>query len=87
MAKQRSHTYSIRPAVGGPPVLTTTVDHEARTLTMTTADGTSFTADVTLARAIWMTIQAAVYDERSLQADGPTLTLQYERGAPRKAPW
>lgn len=80
---RRAHTYTIRPAIGGPPVLTATVDRTAATVTMTTASGEKLTVDVTTARAMWMTFQAAVYDETSLPADGPRLALEVDRGTGR----
>lgn len=73
---QRTHTYQVRPSIGGPPVLSATVDRQAGTITATTGDGRTITLDVTTARAIWVVIQEAVYQERSLRTAGPTLTLQ-----------
>ncbi len=83
MGNQRTHTYQVRPSIGGPPVLSTTVDRQAGTITLRAPEGASLTLDVVTARAIWITIQEAVYEGRSLPADGPTLTLQCDRGTGR----
>lgn len=80
---QRTHTYVVRPAIGGPPLLTATVDREAGTITATAAGGAAITLDVVTARAMWITISEAVYAERSLRADGPTRTLECDRGTGR----
>lgn len=77
------HTYTIRPSIGGPPVLTTVVDRNAETLTFTTGSGETFTVDVTTARAVWMTIQESVYEERTLRPDGHMLTMEVDRGTGR----
>lgn len=83
MANQRTHTYQVRPAIGGPPILTSTVDRQAATITTAAASGDTITMDVITARAMWITIHEAVYEQRSLRPDGPTLTLQCDRGTGR----
>lgn len=83
MRNQRTHIYVVRPGIGGPPVLTSTVDRQAGTITATVADGGAITMDVITARAMWIVINEAVYQERSLRADGPTLTLECDRGTGR----
>jgi len=83
MRHQRTHTYLVRPSVGGPPVLTATVDRDGATITATAADGGTMTLDVTAARAMWIIIHEAVYEQRSLRSYGPTLTLQCDRGTGR----
>lgn len=80
---QRTHTYVVRPSIGGPPLLTTTVDRQARTITAIMSDGDTITLDTVTARAMWMIIQEAVYGERSLRPDGPNLTLECDRGTGR----
>ena len=80
MMHRRMHTYAIRPSIGGPPVLTTIVDRRAGLLTIEITGAEAVTVDVTTARAMWMTIQEAVYEQRSLRPDGPTLTLEIDRG-------
>lgn len=83
MGNQRSHTYVVRPAIGGPPVTTTTVDRHLGRLTIALTGGSTFTLDVVAARAVWITIHEAVYEQRSLVPDGPTLTLECDRGTGR----
>lgn len=83
MGNQRTHTYLVRPSIGGPAVVTCTVDRQARTITATVADGGTITMDLVTARAMWITIHEAVYEQRSLRPDGPTLTLQCDRGTGR----
>ena len=83
MPNQRTHTYAVRPSIGGPAVLISTVDRQAGTITAAASDGRSITIDVVTARAMWITIHEAVYEERSLRADGPTLTLECDRGTGR----
>jgi len=83
MRHQRTHTYQVRPSIGGPPVLTATVDRKGATITATAADGGTITLDVVTARAMWIVIHEAVYEQRSLRSDGPTLTLQCDRGTGR----
>ncbi|MGH3734142.1 MAG: hypothetical protein ACRDT6_00695 [Micromonosporaceae bacterium] len=63
-------------------MLTSTVDREAETITATFG-AEAITFDVVTARAVWITINEAVYAERSLRADGPTLTLECDRGTGR----
>lgn len=79
MAHQRNHVYEVRPAIGGPPVVSTTVDRTSGRLTIL-VDGNSLVLDVVAARAVWITIHEAVYEQRSLVPDGPTLTLECDRG-------
>ncbi len=83
MRNKRTHTYHVRPSIGGPPLLTSTVDRQAGTITATTVDGSTITLDVTTARAMWIVIHEAIYEQRSLRPDGPTLTLQCDRGSGR----
>ena len=83
MGNQRMHSYDVRPSIGGPPVLSVSVDRQAGEMTATLADGGVVTMDVTAARALWIVIQEAIYQQRSLRADGPTLTLQCDRGTGR----
>ena len=80
---QRTHTYLVRPSIGGPPVLSVSVDRRAGSITVATADGGTITLDVVTARAMWIVIHEAVYEQRSLRSDGPTLTLQCDRGTGR----
>lgn len=56
MRHQRTHIYQVRPAIGGPPLLTSTVDRQAGTITATVADGGAVTMDVVTARAMWIVI-------------------------------
>ncbi|MGH3738702.1 MAG: hypothetical protein ACRDT6_24345 [Micromonosporaceae bacterium] len=39
--------------------------------------------DVPTARAMWICLQEAMYEGRSLRPDGPMLTLQCDRGTGR----
>ncbi|MGH3737110.1 MAG: hypothetical protein ACRDT6_16070 [Micromonosporaceae bacterium] len=92
MGSRRAHMYTVRPSIGGPPILTTVVDRNAGTLAFTTASGETFTVDVPTARAMWITIQQAVYDGRSLEPDGSMLTTALDRGtgqrpAGRRGAW
>ncbi len=82
MRNQRTHTYEVRPSIGGPPVLSVSVDRQTETLTATTK-GRKITLDVATARALWIVIQEAVYQERSLRPDGSMLTLAFDRGTGR----
>ncbi|MGH3714263.1 MAG: hypothetical protein ACRDT4_12500 [Micromonosporaceae bacterium] len=63
-------------------MLTSTVDREAETISATFG-AEVITLDVVMARALWITINEAVYAERSLRADGPTLTLECDPGTGR----
>ncbi|MGH3736242.1 MAG: hypothetical protein ACRDT6_11570 [Micromonosporaceae bacterium] len=92
MGNRRDHTYTIRPSIGGPPILTTVVDRNAKTLTFTTANRETLTVNVATARAMWITIQESVYQERSLAPDGSMLTTTVDRGtgqptAGRRGSW
>ncbi|MGH3713712.1 MAG: hypothetical protein ACRDT4_09675 [Micromonosporaceae bacterium] len=92
MGNRRAHTYTIRPSIGGPPILTTVVDRNAKTLTFTTASGETLTVDVPTARAMWITIQESVYQQRSLEPDGSMLATAVDRGtgqstAGRRGSW
>ncbi|MGH2603296.1 MAG: hypothetical protein ACRDJ9_28425 [Dehalococcoidia bacterium] len=60
-----------------------TVDRQAGVIFATTSEGHEMVLDVTAARAMWIVIQEAVYQQRSLRPDGPTLTLTYDRGIGR----
>lgn len=86
MGNRRPHIYAIRPSIGGPPILTTVVDRNARTLTFTVASGETLTVDVQTARALWITIGEAVYHERSLTPDGSMLTTTVDRGTGKPTP-
>jgi hypothetical protein len=83
MRNRRTHTYRVRPAIGGPAVLTSTIERQNGTITATAANGGTITMDVLTARAMWITIHEAVYEQRSLLADGPTLTLECDGGTGR----
>lgn len=83
MPHKRMHTYQVRPSIGGPPVLSVTIDREAGAIVATTVDGGTITLGVVTARAMWIVIQEAVYQQRSLRPDGSTLTLQFDRGTGR----
>ncbi|MGH3735627.1 MAG: hypothetical protein ACRDT6_08395 [Micromonosporaceae bacterium] len=83
MRNQRVHRYEVRPSIGGPPLLAVSVDRQAGTLTATAADRPSVTLDVATARALWIVINEAVYQERSLRPDGSMLTLTCDRGTGR----
>ncbi|MGH3647081.1 MAG: hypothetical protein ACRDTM_07885 [Micromonosporaceae bacterium] len=79
----RTHIYQVRPSIGGPPVLSVTVDRQSGMLTVAATDGWTIRLDVVMARALWIVIQEAVYERRSLRSDGPTLTLSFDRGTGR----
>lgn len=83
MGNQRMHTYHVRPSIGGPPVLSVTVDRQAGMINATLMDGRAVALDVAAARAMWIVIHEAVYEQRSLRPDGPTLTLTWDRGTGR----
>lgn len=83
MRNQRTHTYQVRPAIGGPPVLSVTVDRQAGQMSATLADGGAVTLDVVTAQAMWIVIQEAIYQQRSLRPEGPTLTVQHDPGTGR----
>lgn len=82
MRNQRNHTYRVRPSIGGPPVLTSTVNRRERTITLH-GNGADATVDVVVARALWIIISEAIYEKRSLDPDGPTLVLECDPGTGR----
>lgn len=83
MPHQRTHIYEVRPAIGGPPVLSAPVDRQAGVLNVRLASGATVTLDAVDARALWIVIHEAVYERRSLSPIGPTLTLTWDRGSGR----
>lgn len=82
MHNQRNHIYRVRPSIGGPPLLTSTVNRHEQTISLI-GTGTDATLDVVTARAFWITISEAIYEKRSLRPDGPTLTLECDFGTGR----
>lgn len=83
MGNQRTHTYEVRPSIGGQPVLSASVDRQAGVVNARLASGDTVTLDVVDARALWIVIHEAVYERRSLSPVGPTLTLTWDRGSGR----
>ncbi|MGH2601340.1 MAG: hypothetical protein ACRDJ9_18375 [Dehalococcoidia bacterium] len=83
MGNQRAHNYEVRPSIGGPPVVSVTVDRQAGILTATLAGSRTVRLNALEARAMWIVIHEAVYEQRSLRLEGPTLTLTYDRGTGR----
>lgn len=81
---QRTHIYEVRPSIGGPPVLTSVVNRQAGTITVRAASGDGMTLDVVTARAVWITIREAVYEQRSLHSNGPAITLRCDWGNGRQ---
>ncbi|MGH2600224.1 MAG: hypothetical protein ACRDJ9_12675 [Dehalococcoidia bacterium] len=83
---QRTHVYTVRRSIGGPPVLVTVIDRNAEILTMrapglTVNEDGSVTVDAATARALGITLHDAITEERSLRHDGTHLMLQITRGS------
>jgi hypothetical protein len=83
---KRTHVYTVRPSIGGPPVLITVIDRHAETLTMrgpriTVNEDGSVTLDAITARAFGVTLHDAISEERSLRHGGVHLTIQVDRGS------
>ncbi len=81
-ANRRAHTYAVRPSIGGPPIVTVTVDRQEQLLIVQTTRG-DMTLDIITARALWMVICEAVYEQHSVRPHGPTLVLECDRGTGR----
>ncbi|MGH3734070.1 MAG: hypothetical protein ACRDT6_00320 [Micromonosporaceae bacterium] len=79
---RRAHTYAVRPSIGGPPILTAVADRQSELLILQIPSG-EFALDVVTARACWMLISEALYQERSVRLSGPILTLECDPGTGR----